>query len=328
MKKCFLLLSMAMAAMLANAQSSLTLDGFAEIAGMKSCDNRNFEKNIYAIGALTWNISKGWSTTIEGEFDQKEFNLTQLFITKEFSDYANLSAGQITVPIGHTVPYNRPENHFTVFLPESEGNMMPYHWDQLGVSFYGEHKGWSYNAMCLVDKGGMAGALRLDNTIINGLRIGVSGYYGKTYLYQFDNDSLQYDNLGNLAVAGIDYDYEDYGIVSHGYATYSHSKGGFGHNAVCAGAELGYNVFLGKEHNQRLIPFIRYDFYNTTISEDDLAIEKRNTHRISAGINYQPISQVFIKAEYARYQRMSIGGENILMLGVAVSGALDIIKKK
>ncbi|MCF0196004.1 MAG: hypothetical protein HUK03_01965 [Bacteroidaceae bacterium] len=319
MKK-HLLLSISMTVVFAHAQSSLTLDGFAEMAGMTSCDNRMTEKNIYAIGALTYNISKGWSATIEAEFDQKEFALTQLFVSKEFADYANLSLGQITVPIGHTVPYNRPENHLTVFLPESEGNMMPYHWDQLGVSFHGERKGFSYNAMCLIDKGGMAGAARLDNTQVDGLRIGVSGYYGKTYLYQFDNDSLQYDRLGNLLVAGIDYAYEDCGIVARGYVTYSHSKGGFGHNAVCAGTELGFDVFSGKTYSHRLFPFVRYDYYNTAISGESLTIDKRDTHRVSAGISYQPLPHVLIKAEYARYQRQGVGGENMIMLGVAVSG--------
>lgn len=309
----------------AAAQISLSLDGFAEIAGIKSFDNRNFDKNVYAIGALNFGMPRGWSATVEAEFDQKELALTQLFIAKEFTDYANLQFGQITVPIGHTVPYNRPENHLTVLLPESEGDMMPYHWDQLGISFYGEYRGWAYNAMCLVDKGGVAGALRVDNTWVSGLRVGVSGYYGKTYLYQFDCDSLRYDSLGNLLVVGMDYDFDNHGFVSHGFVTYSHSRGGFGHNGVCVGAEFGYDVLTRTQ--QRLVPFVRYDYYDTKIAEEDLDIEKTKTHRISAGLCYQPVSQVFVKAEYARYQRQGFGGETRLMLGVSVSGILDIIKK-
>ncbi|MCF0220021.1 MAG: hypothetical protein HUK14_09585 [Muribaculaceae bacterium] len=323
MKRCLLCL-MSMYAVLASAQVGLSLDGFADVAGSKSLDNSGFEKNIYAIGALTLNIKSGWSTTIEAEFDQKAFALTQLFVTKEFADYANLRVGQITVPMGHTVPYNRPENHLTVFLPESEGCMMPYHWDQLGISFFGERRGWAYNAMFLVDKGGVAGALRVDNTQVRGLRIGVSGYYGKTYLYQFDNDSLRYDALGSLLVLGADYDYEDYGIVSHGHLTYSHSRGGFGHNGVCLGAELGFDVLARSP--QRLIPFVSYEHYNTSISDEDLAVEKLKTHRISAGLCYRPISQIFIKAEYARYQRPGLAAENALMIGIAVTGSFDLLR--
>ena len=326
MKKHFLL-ALYMLAAVVHGQPAVTLDGFAEIAGTKPCDNRDLGKNIYAIGALYWTIGKGWATTIEAEFNQRELALTQLFVSKEFADYAKLSIGQITVPIGHTVPYNRPENHLTVLLPESEGKMMPYHWDQPGVSVLANAGHWAYSMMWLVDRGGMACALRLDCKRVDGLRVGVSGYYGKTYLYQFDNDSLRYDMLGNLLVVGADYDCERGRVLSHGYATYSHSKGGFGHDGVCAGAELGYDVLAGNARGQRLVPFARYDYYNTTIAED-LAVNKVCTHRLSFGVSYSPISQVFVKAEYAHCHRHVTGGENMLMVGVAVSGALDLLDRK
>ncbi|MCF0190061.1 MAG: hypothetical protein HUJ96_02240 [Marinilabiliaceae bacterium] len=313
--------------MLANAQLSITHDGFAEIAVMESCDNRMLERSIYAIEALTFNISMEWSVMVEAEYEGKEFGITQLFITKEFNNYSNLRVGQITTPIGYTVPYNRPENHLTVFPLESESKILPYQWDQLGVSFYGEYKGWTYNVMYLVDNGGLASALRVDNTMVDGLRVGASGYYGKTYLYQFDNDSLQYNKLGNLVVVGIDYDYEDYGIVSHGFATYSRLKGGFSHNAVSVGVDFGYDLLRRNEIEQCIIPFVSYDFYNTTISEYDLSVGKNNSHRISVGVSYQPIKQLFVKAEFAHSQRQGIGCENVVMLGVAVSGAWNITKK-
>ena len=316
------LLSLSICAVAANAQHALSLDGFAEICAMKSCNNQDFNKNIYAIGALSFTLNKGWTTTIEGEFDQKEFALTQLFVAKEFSEYANLKAGQITVPIGHYVPYNRPENHLTVLLPESESIMMPYHWDQLGISFFGERKQWAYNAMMLVDKGGIAGAMRIDCMRLKGLRVGVSAYFGKTFLYQFSNDSLRYDNLGNLTVAGIDFDYSNLRLVTHGYATFSHSKGGFAHNALCAGAELGCNI-LSQSH--KLIPFVRYDFYNTSISETNLSVIKTDNHRFSIGISYSPLKHLFIKAEYAHHRHNS-SAENHLLLGIAVSGATNLLK--
>ena len=324
MKKWLCLTILSMFAMLTHAQSGLTLDGFAEADLRKSCDNSGFDKNVNAIGALSFNMKKGWSATIEAEFNKNTFALTQLFVTKVFSEQANLKIGQITVPIGQTVSYDRPENHLTVYIPECECAMIPYRWDQLGLSFFGERKGWAYNAMCLIDKGCLAAALRVDNTQLKGLRVGLSGYFGKTYLYQIENPMLSYDTLGNLLVAGIDYSYEAKGIITHGYATFSNARGGFKHHAFSVGAEFGYDVLSGKDTRQQLVPFVRCDYFNTIIDDDDLDVHKTKTHRIAAGISYRPHEQVFVKAEYARYQHHGKEGENFVMLGVAVSGVLDL----
>lgn len=53
----------------------LNLDGYAEANIRKQRQYDLYEHNIYAIGALTFNIGKGWSITGEAEFDNDSFPL-------------------------------------------------------------------------------------------------------------------------------------------------------------------------------------------------------------------------------------------------------------
>jgi hypothetical protein len=64
--------------------------------------------------------------------------------------------------------------------------------------------------------------------------------------------------------------------------------------------ETGYNIFRLLENvNQELIPFIRYEFYNTHNSVDALTIVKpvyRNTI-ITAGLTYKLTEKAVLKSD-------------------------------
>ena len=133
-----------------------------------------------------------------------EVALEQFWIQKTWSKAANLRMGHIIVPIGLTNVYHEPDKFFTVERPEGERTILPCTWHQTGVSLWGRLPQWRYEVQFLAGLeadlfsaknwigGGSAspyefdmatnyaGAFRLDNTSIPGLRIGLSGYYGKS----------------------------------------------------------------------------------------------------------------------------------------------------
>ena len=129
--------------------------------------------------------------------------LEQFWIQKSFGRWANIKAGHIVVPVGLTNAYHEPLNFFTVYRPEGENTILPVHGTRL-VSVSGEravssatrHSFWQVSNAYRFSRsnwiqGGAkspyefevankyAVAARVDNYSIPGLRIGLSGYYGK-----------------------------------------------------------------------------------------------------------------------------------------------------
>ena len=135
-----------------------------------------------------------------------EVNIEQFWINKEFlGGKLNVKAGEIIVPVGYSNAYHEPNQFFTVYRPEGEATIIPNTWHQVGLSLWGRLKDWRYEAQLLsglnsesftaenfVHYGATspyefkvannyAGALRIDNYSVKGLRLGLSGYYGYTF---------------------------------------------------------------------------------------------------------------------------------------------------
>ncbi len=194
-----------------------------------------------------------------------------------------------------------------------------------------------------------AGVLRIDNYSVKGLRMGVSGYYG----YSFKNSvkpssATKYDNVnGAVAIGAFDFEYKGHNIVARGYFDYGHlgdsetiSKynRGLGKNtpsphtnvasdAICTGIEAGYDIFSQisemVKQKQHLYLFGRYEYYDSMyktasdISKNDWC----GRQRIVGGVNYFPIKEVVIKAEYsAGLLKSPYNNENSISIGVAYSG--------
>lgn len=302
----------------------LNLDGYAEANIRKQRQYDLYEHNIYAIGALTFNIGKGWSITGEAEFDNDSFSATQYYASKEFSNFANIKIGQFTVPIGHTIPYNKPEHHLTVFLPEGEDNIIPYSWDQPGISFLGEINNFAYELDLLYENHHFAAAVRVDNYSFPDTRLSASFYHGKTYLYHMDADLKDHHSGNhNLLVCSVDYDLHHNNLISHGHATYTNIRDTdrIRTHEVSAGIEGGYDI-------HHFIPFLRYDY---TLTDYDFTVPPtpyRHSHRMAAGINYNPFSPLYLKVEYSHYYHTQGPNEDFIQIGIAFTGAVNFFSKR
>ena len=290
-----------------------------------------------------------------------EVNIEQFWVNKAFAGGKfNIKAGEIIVPVGYSNAYHEPNQFFTVYRPEGEATIMPNTWHQVGLSLWGRLKEWRYEAQFLsglnserftaesfVHYGATspyefkvannyAGAVRIDNYTIKGLRVGVSGYYGYTFRNTLRTPGSQYDDVtGALGIVALDFtlnrwnwivrgnvDYAHFAdadaISAYNQANWTHHKyqdgnphhySNIGSNAVAYAIEAGYDVLAGialmksekrKENSDKLFVFGRFEHYNTMASGTYESMYKyTKKYRTVVGVNYQPVKQVTIKGEFS-----------------------------
>ena len=192
-------------------------------------------------------------------------------------------------------------------------------------------------------------ALRLDNYTVPGLRIGLSGYYGHSIgnTYPAEKEGLSAKYNGRVAIGAIDMTYKAHNWIVRGQADYGYlgsadqlkymynrknSKSPFKHSAFVSshayavGIEAGYDVMAlipkARESKEHLYLFGRYEAYNPYASAT------KNTHydytevkRMAVGVNYMPVKEIVIKAEYTqRFLKSGYNNEPALNFSVAYAG--------
>ena len=300
-----------------------------------------------------------------------EIALEQIWIEKTFSNALNLRLGHNIVPVGLTNQYHLPTEFFTVYRPQGESSIMPCTWHETGITLWGLLGDWRYEVMLMPGldsemfnrqnwiQGGSAspyefkvankyaGALRIDNYSIKGLRIAISGYYGHSF-----NNSIQpsiadkYKNVkGAVMIGSVDFAYKDHNWIARGYFDYGHlgdsdiistynkslpklspsPRSNVASDALCAGVEAGYDIFsqITKLQNQQLYVFGRYEYYDSMYKTTDNILDNEWCGRqiIVGGVNYFPVKDLVIKAEYsAGLLKSYYNNENSISIGVAYSG--------
>ena len=166
---------------------------------------------------------------------------------------------------------------------------------------------------------------RVDNYSVPGLRIGLSGYYGQSMHNAVPHDMETGTNKkikGNIYLGAVDFTYDahnwiargnaDYGYVSDAKAISAMRKPGtqyvkpyesnqaFGSHAIATNIEVGYNIFSQiaklRADRQRLYVFGHFEYYNSCIGSSKEYTSKKI---FAGGINYYPLPQICVKAEYS-----------------------------
>ena len=192
-------------------------------------------------------------------------------------------------------------------------------------------------------------ALRIDNYCIKGLRIGLSGYYGHAIGNSYPNnkDGAESKYKGVVAIGAIDFTYNNYNWIVRGQADYGylsdakqlkyftnrlnglspfHHSAFVSKNAFAYGIEAGYNVFSQieklRQSNQKMYLFGRYEHYNPYASKTkNTSYDYTNVQRTAVGINYYPVKQIVVKAEYShRFLKSQYNNEPAINIGVAYEG--------
>lgn len=305
-----------------------------------------------------------------------EVALEQFWINKSFSDGRfNVKAGELIIPVGEINQHHLPNEFFSVYRSEGEAKLLPNTWHQVGLSLWGSFPQWRYEAIftsgldaerfghdCFVHYGATspyeyklanvyAGAARIDNYSVKGLRLSLSGYYGYTFRNTERKAGASYDDChGALAIGSFGFELNRWNLIVRGNATYAnlsdaeritafcnaypkhtqqdgspskHSP--IGSSAYSFGGEAGYDVFSifdALRQKQKLYVFGRYEDYNTyATGNKKVAYTYDHVKRMSFGINYKPIPQIIVKAEWAkRYLDSAYNDEPSISLGVMFVG--------
>ena len=313
-----------------------------------------------------------------GEWEQEvekggEVELEQFWLQKSFSRAVNVRVGHIIVPVGLNNAHHEPLNYFTVYRPEGEHTIMPSTWHQTGVSVWGRYGDFRYEAEFLAGlnadnftntnwiKNGAKSplefdvankygvAVRLDNYTVEGLRLGLSGYYGHSIGNSYPNNAAGVDAeyKGQVVIGAFDFSYKGHNWIVRGQADYGYlgdagelkyiynrlnSKSPYKHsafvskNAYAVGIEAGYDIFSQVESlrkkEEHLYVFGRYEQYDPYASKTKgTAYNYTAVKRLAAGVNYHPIDEIVIKAEYSKRLLKSIyNDEPSVSISVAYEG--------
>ena len=324
----------------------------------------------------TYEIERTEAEEYETEIEKGgEVAIEQCWIEKSFAPYANLRMGHIIVPVGRTNQYHMPVEFFSVLRPEEETAILPCTWHETGLSFWGRAGQWRYEALFIAGldadrfsdanwvagssaspyefkiANNYAGAARLDNASVRGLRLSLSGYCG----YSIDN-SLKAQRYANAHVKGIvtigsfDAEYDDHHLLARASVIYGHLGGSKDISAInkrfpsaspsprtdVAAEALSYYVEAGydllslfaspRRRESRLYLYGHYGFYDSMYRTAEGVTDKAWCERtiLSAGINYFPVRGVVIKAEYSlRKLASGFNDEPGFSLGVGYSGLFN-----
>jgi hypothetical protein len=177
--------------------------------------------------------------------------------------------------------------------------------------------------------------------------MGISAYYGES----FKNSMMpsyadKYNKVkGAVTIGSFDFEYNARHWIARGYFDYGHlgdsqtisiynrnlpnqspsPRTNIASDAMAVGIEAGYDLFshFAKLKVQKLYLFGRYEqydsMYKTAKSIQDEAWCGRQ--RVVAGVNYFPIKEVVVKAEYAAgLLKKPFNNESAVSLGIAYSG--------
>ncbi|GHT30758.1 hypothetical protein AGMMS49574_11180 [Bacteroidia bacterium] len=304
-----------------------------------------------------------------------EIALEQFWIEKSFSKQANLRMGHVIVPVGLTNQYHFPTEFFSVLRPEEETAILPSTWHETGISFWGRTDKWRYEAQIIagldaerfndanwIQNGSSspyefkianqyAGAFRLDNYSVKGLRAAISGYFGFSARNSLKSD--RYVNAqgepinGSVTIGAFDAVYDDHHVLARTNVVYGHLGDSYTISKVNKKmpsaspskrtdvasdvfswyVEAGYDVLSffpeRKQQDQKLYVYGHYGYYNSMYKTVESISAKGWCEKTiySAGLNYFPLRDVVIKAEYSYRQfKAPYNNEPTLSLGIAYSG--------
>ncbi len=309
---------------LSNKEEKLIFGGYGQIDFSRQfMENRKFNSSIDVsrlILSMGYNFSSKTSFFSEIEFEHiKELYVEQAFINHSFSDYLNMRAGLMLIPMGLINEYHEPPTFNGVNRPSIANIIVPTTWREIGFGFTGrfQNAGIKYQAYLMNGFSGFDGtkglitgekflrearqkgaksimtspdlSMKIDYFGVRGLKLGLSGYFGQTETALYKN--LDLSNIESVAKA----DSSIVGIKMMGLDV-RYNTGGFSMRGEFIYSELSntvqYNAFTGNNAGRSVRGMYIEAAYNVlqkTSSEYDLTpffrYEVYDTHfKVRAGI--------------------------------------------
>lgn len=279
-----------------------------------------------------FNDKVSFLTEIEYEH-VKEVYVEQAYLKYRASDNLNVLAGLMLVPMGIINEYHEPTTFYGVERPNVDKYIVPTTWRELGVGISGridnaslKYQAYIFNGFKSYSGGGtlrgsdglrkgrQKGAesvvsspnfsTKIDFYGIQGLRLGLAGYFGKT---QTDDISLEASTVG-VSVIGIDARYRLNNLQLRGQyiatilndtEAYNELTGkDLGSKMNGFYSELAYSFEL--KGVESLTPFIRYENYDThaEVAGNLPANMSYDRDEVIIGLNYKVADGAAFKMDY------------------------------
>lgn len=298
--------------------------------------------------SMGYNFSEKTSFFTEIEFEHvKELYVEQAFINHSFTDFLSFRAGLMLVPMGIINEYHEPTTFNGVNRPSVDNLIIPTTWREIGLGFTGRFQelGLKYQVYVMngflghdATKGLITGekflrdarqkgakavmtspdiSARVDFYGIKGLKVGISGYFGKTEtgLYKsLDLSDSEMVSKADSSIVGItmgafDIRYSIGGLSLRGELVVSslsntmQYNGLTGNNAAKAVfgmyGEIAYNLLHTTNSEHSLTAFFRYETYDTHFRVDPGVVKlgKYSVNEYFAGIGFKLAEGAVLKAD-------------------------------
>ncbi len=327
--------------------TGVTIGGYAQI-DYNEPDGADAGKldvhRLVLLFGYKFNDKVSFLTEIEYEH-VKEVYIEQAYLKYRANDNLNVLAGLMLVPMGIINEFHEPPTFYGVERPNVDKYIVPTTWRELGVGISGriDNASLKYQAYLFngfksyadgagvlrgsdgLRKGRQKGAesvvsspnfsAKLDFYGIAGLRLGLSGYFGKT---QTDDTSVDAATVG-VSMIGIDARYKYNNLELRGqyintnlsdtdqYNTLTGKDLGSKMNGLYG--EIAYSFDLKDE--EKLTPFLRYEKHNTHAGTAGslIANDAYDRDELIFGLNYKVADGAAFKVDY-QLMNNAVAGSN------------------
>jgi hypothetical protein len=323
---------------LAGLPQGITLGGYGEVL-YNNPENLNSELDVQRLVLLFgYKFDERVQFVTEIEFEHvKEVYVEQAFINYNLTQGLNVRAGLMLVPMGIINEFHEPTIFNGVERPSLDKYIIPTTWREIGIGLSGRLNGISARYQAYLFNGflshnGENGLLKGSNGLrsgrqkgaestmnhvnfagkfdfygIRGLRLGLSGYQGKTQAVDGQNE-IPGSEIG-VSMLGLDARYTYRKFSARGQYLraslrdtdlYNELTGrDLGSKLMGYYLEAGYNV-LPFKNKQRLVGFVRHENFNTHHEVGNLISKNEAFHRKewTLGFSYHIAPGAVYKIDY------------------------------
>lgn len=347
-----------------NYGEAVTVGAYGEIT-YNQPEGNNGELDVQRLVLLfgyKFNDKTQFVTELEVEHVEEVF-VEQAFVNYAVGDNISLRGGLMLVPMGIINEYHEPTTFNGVERPAVDNAIVPTTWREIGVGVTGRfseasigYQAYIFNGFksTVNDDGEPTGFLKGSNGLrggrqkaikstvdsptfstkieyygIPGLRLGLSGYFGKTQAAD-DVEDIEGANIG-ISMVGLDARYAFQRFTARGQFIHASLRDTEAYNTLVDSdlgsmmmgyyGEIAYNL-LPLSKQQRLFAFARYENYDTHADTDGALVRNDAYNRtdFTTGLSYHIAPGVVLKGDYQfRDNKLSSGNvENRLNFGIGV----------
>lgn len=308
-------------------RNNADMERFVLYTGYKFTDNILFNSEIEFEHATT------------GEGDEEKGEISVEFAALDFfiDPMANVRAGLILMPMGFINQIHEPPFFFGNNRPEVERRIIPSTWREMGVGLFGQitpeltyttylvnglnaqefessgiREGRGGGSQVKAEDFGYVARVDYAPQAVPGLSVGGSAYVGNSGQDERFNGQKA-DVFTQLYEAHAQWKYRGFewralgswGFIDDADILSAAKKETVGSENYGWYTEVGYDIMplLIKDTSQYLAPFFRFEKFDTLASVPDGFADNRNLDReiLQFGLQYKPIPNVVIKADYRNF---------------------------